>query len=83
MNADDSMLYVTDTGNAQLRAVSMRAEGGAAVFTVTQNRTHMGGSPALRNPFDLSVTRDGRTVFVTVRMPRCNRLTLLLSPRVY
>jgi DNA-binding beta-propeller fold protein YncE len=68
LNADGSMLYVTDTGNAQLRAVAMRAEGGAAVFTVTQNRTLMGGTPALRNPFDLSVTRDGRTVYVTVRV---------------
>ena len=46
---------------------SVLAEGGPAVFTVTQNRTVMGGTPALRNPFDLSVTRDGRTVFVTVR----------------
>lgn len=68
VNSDDSMLFVADTGNAQLRAVALEGEGGAqaGVYTVAANRTLLGMSMPLKNPADLTVSRDGRVLYVTV-----------------
>jgi hypothetical protein len=75
--ADNSMLYVTDTGNSLLRAVSLLGSGLPAVYTVSPNRTQLGDVTNLRNPFDLTVSRDGRVIFITVsdRMMRHVRNT--------
>eukprot|EP00241_Pyramimonas_parkeae_P004488 CAMPEP_0114233506 /NCGR_PEP_ID=MMETSP0058-20121206/5202_1 /TAXON_ID=36894 /ORGANISM="Pyramimonas parkeae, CCMP726" /LENGTH=839 /DNA_ID=CAMNT_0001345103 /DNA_START=432 /DNA_END=2951 /DNA_ORIENTATION=- len=74
-NSDDSMLFVADTGNAQLRAVALEREGGAqpGVYTVAANRTLLGMSMPLKNPADLTVSRDGRVLYVTDRDAQCVR----------